>query len=130
MARGPRKPQPTRLKKRAEFLAAARGKRRHAAAFALQAVLRSGDDAEPPRFGLTVSKKVDARAVRRNRIRRRLRAALVQGAALSAAPGVDYVFVARAEALGRPFAALVADMAGALTAIGRPEGRTEKRRAK
>ncbi|MFT4096672.1 MAG: ribonuclease P protein component [Rhodoblastus sp.] len=126
---------PLRLKKRKDFLAAARGPRRHASAFTLQVGVRS-DSARPEsarpesdrperhndapaRFGLTVTKKTFASAVRRNRIRRRLREALRQGAALSAEPGRDYVFVARESALDLPFARLMSDMSAALAAPAR-----------
>lgn len=112
---------PPRLKKRKEFLAAARGARRHASAFVLQVVPRaeSAPEAAGARFGLTVTKKTVPSAVRRNRIRRRLREALRQGAALSAPPGCDYVFVARASALDLPFARLMSDMSAALAAPAR-----------
>jgi len=123
---------PLRLKKRKEFLAAARGSRRHASAFVLQANCRdaAGDEARdaPARFGLTVAKKTVPSAVRRNRIRRRLREALRQGAALSAPPGCDYVFVARASALDLPFARLMSDMSAALAAPQR-ERRSKPRPA-
>ncbi len=108
---------PLRLKKRKDFLAAARGSRRHASAFTLQVGARpDGEIDAPARFGLTVTKKTFASAVRRNRIRRRLREALRQGAALSAEPGRDYVFVARESALDLPFARLMSDMSAALAA--------------
>lgn len=112
---------PLRLKKRKEFLAAARGARRHASAFVLQVAPRAEDAPEiaPARFGLTVTKKTVPSAVRRNRIRRRLREALRQGAALSAPPGCDYVFVARGSALDLPFARLMSDMSAALAAPAR-----------
>lgn len=76
----------------------------------------------PPRFGLTVTKKV-AGAVGRNRIRRRLREALRIGGALTgdgelggpgglgARAGQDYVIIARREALNAPFADIVSQMA-------------------
>lgn len=127
---------PLRLKKRKEFLAAARGARRHASAFVLQVAPRTeiaprAEDApetSPARFGLTVTKKTAPSAVRRNRIRRRLREALRQGAALSAPPGCDYVFVARASALDLPFARLMSDMSAALAAPAR-ERRSKPRPA-
>ena len=120
MASGGQKkiPPPLRLKKRKDFLAAARGSRSHASAFVLQVGPRADEAAEnhPPRFGLTITKKTVPSAVRRNRIRRRLREALRQGAALSAPPGCDYVFVAREKALDLPFARLMSEMSAALAA--------------
>lgn len=106
---------PSKLKNRKDFLAAARGARRHAAHFVLQ-IRPRGDAAAPPRFGLTVTKKTVPRAVGRNRIRRRFREALRAGAALTAAVGHDYVFVARASAIGAPFEQLKSDMSAALAA--------------
>ncbi len=111
---------PVRLKTRKEFLAVARGARRHAGSFVLQ--IRARRDApgngagSPPRFGLTVAKKTVPLAVQRNRIRRRLREALRAGAALSGAPDHDYVLIARAEALRTPFARLREEIAAALAA--------------
>ena len=108
---------PLRLKKRKEFLAVARGARRHASAFVLQVGDTGAEGSESPaRFGLTVTKKTFASAVRRNRIRRRMREALRQGAALSAPPGRDYVFVAREGAIDLPFARLMSEMSAALAA--------------
>ena len=60
-----------RLRQRADFIAAAGGRKLATAAFVLQA--RERDDGGPARVGFTVSKKV-GNAVERNRVRRRLRA--------------------------------------------------------
>ena len=70
----------------------------------------------PPRFGLTVTKRL-GKAVVRNRIRRRLREALRTGGANEARPGFDYVVIARAAALTRSFASLVADFHQALAKV-------------
>ena len=59
-----------RLRQRADFLAAATGRKVATAAFVLQA--RERDDGGPVRVGFTVSRKV-GNAVERNRVRRRLR---------------------------------------------------------
>lgn len=133
---------PLRLRKRKEFLAAARGWRRHASAFVLQANMRApqtdmceadlretaSSETAPARFGLTIAKKTVSSAVRRNRIRRRLREALRLGAADAAKPGCDYVFVARANALTLPFARLMSDMSAALAAPAQ-RGRSKVRPA-
>jgi ribonuclease P protein component len=113
---------PVRLKSRAEFVAASRGSRRHTQHFTLQ--VRRRDDADPARFGVTITKKTVPLAVGRNRIRRRLREALRQGAALSATPGHDYVIVARETAVTASFATLKQDLAAALS------GRIRDRRPK
>jgi len=102
------------LRHRADFLKAASARRQGAGSFMLQARAR-GDDL-PPRVGYTASKKI-GNAVARNRAKRRLRAALHQARAM-AQPGWDYVLVARPQAtIARPFADLLADLRGALTAI-------------
>ncbi len=117
--------RPARLTRRADFLAAQKGGRRRSRYFTLQ-VRERPDDEGPPRFGLTVTKKTEPLAVRRNRIRRRLREALRQGAALSARPGCDYVFVARLEALSAPFSELERTIVAALAE--KPAQRSRKDR--
>jgi ribonuclease P protein component len=74
-----------------------------------------------PRFGFTVTKKI-GNAVTRNRIRRRLKAALTELAPALAQPGFDYVVVARAIAFSRPYADIVSDLTRAFTIIhsGKP----------
>ncbi|WP_374306082.1 ribonuclease P protein component [Methylocella sp.] len=121
----PRPSAPARLKKRADFLRAAKGGRQHARAFTLQAADRDETDT-PPRFGLTVTKKTGG-AVKRNRIRRRLREALRLGAPLPARPGRDYVIIARIEALTQSFPSLQADLARAIGRIA-GEGRADEKR--
>ena len=109
-----------RLRRRGEFLAAARGRRVASEAFVLQCVPRR----EPERaatvgIGLTVTRKI-GNAVVRNRARRRLREALRLVLPGPARPGADYVVVARPAALTLPFAQLQDDLLGALGRIGRP----------
>ena len=103
-----------RLKKRAEFLAVARGARSARRGFVLQA--GSGADGADPRCGFTVTKKT-GNSVVRNRIRRRLKEAVRLSPAGLANVGTDYVLVGRREALGLPFSALTADLAGAFRQI-------------
>ncbi len=100
-----------RLKKRAEFLAVARGGRANRGAFTLQAAPAPTVDAAP-RCGFTVTKKV-GNAVVRNRVRRRLREAVRLEAEALGRDGVDHVLVGRREALAIPFAELRADLRSA-----------------
>lgn len=93
------------LKRRSEFLRAARGGRAGRPRLALQAVASPG---ELPGIGVTVSKKV-GNAPERNRVKRRLRAA-VRACAAQFLPRHDYVLVGRREALAAPFGELVADL--------------------
>lgn len=121
----PQKSMPVaRLKRRADFLRAAKGERFHARAFTLQATVLTeaaepAQTAAPARFGITVTKRIGG-AVQRNRIKRRLREALRLSPDLSACPGRDYVIVAKAEALTADFQALRADLANAIRKIQRP----------
>ena len=105
-----------RLKQRADFLAAAAGVKVPAPAFVLQA--RGRDDAAPPRFGFTVSKKV-GNAVERNRVRRRLREVVRLSATLPQATGHDYVLIGRRAGLDLPFEKMIAEFAGALKRVHR-----------
>lgn len=108
---------PARLKKRADFVRAAKGAKAHGRAFSLQALRRKGEFAQaPPRFGFTVTKKTGV-AVVRNRIRRRLKEALRGFAHLSARPGYDYVILGRQAALKQEFGALQEELARALAEV-------------
>ena len=64
-----------RLKKRPDFLAAAEGRRFHTERMTAQGRLRNPDACPGLRLGFTITKRV-GHATERNRIRRRLRAAL------------------------------------------------------
>jgi ribonuclease P protein component len=109
-----------RLTQRKEFLAAAEhGRRFRSSAFTVQVL-----DAPPPaatgadghdglRLGLTASRKV-GNAVKRNRIRRRLRAAAGIALAEQAGRACDVVIVARPETLAADFQLLVAELSVAL----------------
>lgn len=100
------------LKKRSEFLAARKGARWATRHFVLEALERSPIASEPPsgaRFGFTVSKQVGG-AVERNRIKRRLRAAVQQTSPKHAQSGFDYVLIARRPALEAEFSTLVSDL--------------------
>ncbi len=113
-----------RLKRRSEFLRVAATRRKWVTpGLILQAAPRAPGDApeaaaiQPARIGYTASKKVGI-AVARNRARRRLRAAVTQLLPLHAAPAHDYVLVARADTVTRPFAELLRDLETALRRLG------------
>ncbi len=111
------------LRRRAEFLSVAKGRRVSRPAFVLQARVRDADEAgrsagqQLPRFGFTVTKKI-GNAVVRNRIRRRLREAVRQ-AEMAAEAATDYVIVGRRAALTLQFETLVTDLRSGFAALGR-----------
>lgn len=105
-----------RLKKRSEFLAAARkGRKAVTPGLVLQALSRQAADSEirPPRLGLTASRKV-GNAVTRNRARRRLRAAARELLPELGRAGTDYVLIARGDTPTRPYRELLQDLRKAL----------------
>jgi ribonuclease P protein component len=115
-----------RLKRRAEFLRVANARRKAVTpGLILQALKRprettamlNAETTDAPRVGFTASRKVGI-AVARNRARRRLRAAVGQVMPRHAAPGHDYVVIARLETLKRPFTALLGDLEAALKRLG------------
>jgi ribonuclease P protein component len=118
-----------RLKKRADFLKAARGRRWNTEHFTLQIRQRAPDDEAPPRFGFTVTNKVGIATVR-NRIRRRLREAVRRVAPVAARRGHDYVLIGRRSAVKAPFGRLLADLQEAIerTGAGQPRHKTASRK--
>jgi ribonuclease P protein component len=104
-------PRLQRLRRRADFIAAASGAKAQAAGFVLQS--RERGDQAPPRVGYTVSKKV-GNAVERNRVRRRLREVVRLSGAARMRAGCDYVLIGRRAALDLAFDRLIEDMSGAL----------------
>jgi ribonuclease P protein component len=70
------------------------------------------------RVGLTVTKRV-GHATERNRIRRRLRAAIAAAAGPHADAPLDVVLVGRRDALSAGFQQLVADLGRALPAVAK-----------
>ena len=120
----PRKPAFARLKKRADFVACSSAKRISSAAFVLQMRLAPEladkilDDNQPSsmRLGYTVSKK-NGNSVKRNRIRRRLKAAISLLDASIPATAADYVIVARPIAITTPFLVLQSELTRAFGAL-------------
>ena len=104
-----------RLTQRKEFLAAAEhGRRFRSSAFLVQVRDAAPEEGrENLRLGLTASRKT-GNAVKRNRIRRRLRAAAAQALHDQTHKPCDVVIVARSEVLGANFHALVADLSIAI----------------
>jgi ribonuclease P protein component len=105
----------SRLKRRPDFLAAAKGLACARGAVNAQARFR-GDDRPLVRIGFTATKRIGG-AVVRNRAKRRLREAARLLAPLHVIPGCDYVFIARGGTPGRPWGSLLDDMTSALTRL-------------
>ncbi len=104
------------LRKRTDFLRAARARRQGTKGLVLQA--RKRGDNEPGesiiRYGITCSKKV-GNAVTRNRAKRRLRALARDILPRAGVPGWDYVLIGRAEkTVGRPYMEMENDLRHAL----------------
>lgn len=110
-----------RLTKRSQFQRAARGNRAGRSAFGLQ-VAETG--APEPGVGFTVTKKT-GNSPQRNRIKRRLRAA-VTACARDFVPGHDYVLLGRREALSEPFAKLVADLGALIVRVHEPRSSEQR----
>ena len=104
-----------RLKKRPDFLAAAKGLNCARGAVVAQARYR-GDGSPLIRLGFTATRRIGG-AVVRNRAKRRLREAARIVAPLHARPGCDYVFIARGGTVSRPWAPLLDDMKSALVRL-------------
>ena len=107
------KPNPLgKLRRRADFLAANRGRRASTPGFVL--LVRERKDGDPTmRLGITVTKKIGG-AVTRNRIKRRFRALAAQTLPESGFVGADHVLIGRSEGHDRPFDQLAADLRQAL----------------
>jgi ribonuclease P protein component len=104
------------LKARADFLRVAAARRRAATpGLVLQAALRPEGGAAV-RVGFTASRKV-GNAVTRNRAKRRLRGAAAAILPGIGRPGTDYVLIARATTVDRPYQALIADLETALRRV-------------
>ncbi len=116
-----------RLLKRRDFLKVQKGRRVHTGLFSVQALAR--DDMEPSRIGFTVSKKVFSSAVKRNRIRRRLKEAMRLDAMMTASQGMDFVIVARPDALITPFQRIQSELTRAFARAISPVDPAKRDRA-
>lgn len=102
-----------RLRRRSDFLAAAKGRRAAMATLVVQMRPTGKDSA---RLGFTVSRKV-GNAVERNRVKRRLREAVRQTMQAGFGRGCDYVVIGRRRALTAPYRRIVDDLSSALARV-------------
>ena len=111
----------TRLKMRADFLRVAATRVRAARpGLILQAAPQPDAADAAPRVGFTASRRV-GNAVVRNRAKRRLREAARSVLSTKGKAGTDYVLIARADTGARLYAALLADLEGALRQLARTQ---------
>lgn len=104
------------LKNRADFVTLnKKGRKWTAPGVVLQALPNGGN---AMRIGYTVTKKTEASAVKRNRIKRRLRAAANAVLPESAASGHDYVLIGRSMSATRPYESLCGDLRWCLEKLG------------
>jgi ribonuclease P protein component len=108
-------PKLERMKKRAAFLAAAKGVSAARGAVVLQAVARD-DGREAIGVGVTATRRIGG-AVVRNRAKRRLREAARRLVPLHGRCGHDYVLIARAGTAKRPWERLLDDVESALISL-------------
>jgi len=106
------------LRKRSDFLKAARARRRGTPSMMVQARMRSPDEGiDGIRVGFTCSKKV-GNAIARNRAKRRLREAARAVLPDHGKPGWDYVLIGKPGATAdRPYPALLDDLHYALSKL-------------
>ncbi len=105
-----------RLIKRADFVKIAKqGQKCVTHGVILQAM---PNDLGYARVGFTVTKKLEASAVRRNRIKRRLRAAAADTLSKHAKISCDYVLIGRPLTATRPYTSLCGDLEYCLKKTG------------
>ena len=119
-----------RLTKRAEFVAAASGRRFRTERMTVQGLLQPEDTGtqSPPglRVGFTVTKRA-GHATERNRMRRRLRAAALEALGPRSDVPADLVVIARRPVLTSDFRALVADLERAAAVVTKPKTKATSR---
>ncbi len=122
------------LKRRAEYQRVRGGGRWGTSAFVMEgkarppssSPVRPGEGITGPRFGFTVTRQMGG-AVARNRIRRRLKAAVAKLVATHARAEYDYVIIARPAALDRPFSVIEQDLVIAFGRVHEPPRRGSRK---
>lgn len=114
-----------RLKRRREFLRAANAPAWKTRGVIVQAHKR--DDQAPARVGFTVTRRL-GNAVRRNRIRRRMREAVRLTPSQRFLDGCDYVFIGRMQAHDEQFTKLMEDIDHALEHLNKGQSNHHFRR--
>lgn len=104
-----------RAMQRADFKAVSKGRRYMSAMITLQADARSTPPGKP-RFGFVVTKKT-GNAVERNRMRRRLRAAIRETKAIAGSEPADFVIVGRRALLTASFDRILSELTQGLSRV-------------
>jgi ribonuclease P protein component len=112
--------------RRADFLAANRGRRAPMPGFVL--LVRERADGDPAmRYGITVTKKIGG-AVIRNRMKRRFRVLARELLPVHGVSGADHVLIGRSDGIERDFSLLRAELEKALRKVmTRPAGESRGR---
>lgn len=97
-----------RLTKRSDFLWVQSGGRKWVSKGMI--VMTAPNDGLGTRFGITVTKRLSKKAVDRNRMKRRLRAAASDILSEFGTDNTDYVLLARPETATRPYMDLLNDL--------------------
>lgn len=105
------------IRKRADFLAANRGRRYASSGFVLLVQDRR-DGSDTKRLGITITKKV-GNAVIRNRMRRRFRALMRELLDAHGKPGADHILIGRFDGIECDFAKMRADLLRGLSKLAR-----------
>lgn len=114
------------MRRRADFLAANRGRRAPMPGFVL--LVRERDDGDPAmRYGITVTKKIGG-AVIRNRMKRRFRVLARELLPQLGVAGADHVLIGRSDGVERDFGLLRSELEKALRKVmSRPAGEQPRR---
>ncbi|WP_017344978.1 ribonuclease P protein component [Bartonella birtlesii] len=108
-----KKKHPCRVRKRADFLAARTGEKRRGPLFLLTVKSREQtatmESLPVARVGFTVTRK-NGNAVKRNRIKRRLREAVRIGLTENMEAGTDYIIIAHPDVLHASFTSLINEL--------------------
>ncbi len=99
-----------RLKKRSDFVALNKKAQKWVSQSMVIQALKHDTPSPTMRVGFTVTKKVDKSAVKRNRIKRRMRAAAADVLSTQAKPGYDYVLIGRQQTATRSYKTLCKDL--------------------
>ncbi|MEN8723409.1 MAG: ribonuclease P protein component [Alphaproteobacteria bacterium] len=109
------------LQERRDFLRVRKGSRARFSSLIVEARPTPAEDAQPDtiRIGFTCTKRL-GNAVRRNRTKRRLRAAARDVLSRMGKAGTDYVIIGKIETADLPFEQLIGDLEKAVTKVHAP----------